>query len=342
MDRGKSKSKAKSKTLSKLRNTNVRNKTVKFISGKPVILRTSFRKAAAFRKELEDIPIYFINGHSCLCRLEGPCMGEKVEPFFEIPADTYLLTQGEAGDYSCLTEASIGYLASNSEDIRDFLTVHSSSDMRNLGENTEYSLFGQMMRAAQNREKGEKLVYPNINFSFNPDQGTHLRDNKYGVYRIDAGDGLLTEKTINNRMSLVKHDPKRKNWFLKDVIEEVYTKSGKRKGIFVNGGCLSSCTSKVPSGEHIDKAAMVMSLANMMYPTVRETLTAEEMNEKGMYVPANVGSYSRYFKIHPNVAKELVNAGLYKGNDLLKNKNIWANEGDRSKFREYINKMRDM
>lgn len=338
MDSARSKAPNKSGTKRKRNNKKMKNKTVKFISGKPVILRTSYRKAAAFQKELEDIPIYFINAHSCLCLLEGACMGEKADPFFEIPPDTYLLTQGEAGDYSCLTERVIDYLVSNSEDIRGFLTVHSASDMRNLGENREYTLFGQMMRAAQNREKGEKLVYPNINYGFNPDKGEKATDNKYGVYRIDITDGSLTRFTINNSLSVVKANPKRKNWFLKDVIEEVYANTGIRKGIFINAGCLSSCSSKVPSGPHIDKAAMVMAYANTMYPSVRETLTSEEMNEKGMYVPANIGSFQRYFKIHPNVAKELVDAGLYKASNLLLNKNIWANADDIAKFRNLVSK----
>jgi hypothetical protein len=333
MDRGRNKNTSKVLTKRK-RNTN-RNKTVKFISGKPLVLRTSFRKAAAFHKELEEIPIYFINAHSCICLLEGVCMGEKVPSFFEIPADTYLLTQGEAGDYSCLTELALDILISASEDIRDFLTVHSASDMRDLMNGKQFSLFGQMQRAAQNSEKGEKLMYPNINYSFNPDKGTLLKDNKYGVYRIDGPYAGLSSATVNNKMSILKHNTKRDNWFLSDIIREVYEATGIYKGIFLNGGCLSSCSSKAPSGAHIEKAAMTMAHANAMYPTVRETLTAEEMEEKGMYIPGNIGSWHKYFKINPNIAKELVNSGLYKANDLLKNKNIWANEGDIAKFREY-------
>lgn len=329
--------KTHNKNAKNRRNTIGVNNTVKFMKSKPVVLRTSYRKATAFQVELEDIPIYFINAHSCICTMKETCMGEEFERYFEIPADTYLLTHGEPGDYSCLTERSIDYLIQNSEDIRGFLTVHSSSNLRRMNENKKYSFFDQMMRAAQNRERGDKIQYPNINYSFNPDEErTPRRLNKYGVYRIDDPSGKLNYFTLNNTLSLIPQDPKRKNWFLSDVIREVYERTGIPKGIFVNGGCLSSCSKLTPTGEHIDKAASLVSLANALFPTFRETLTQEEMEQRNMYVPANEGTNLRFFKIHPEVAKELVESGLYKAEDLLKEKNIWANTNDIKQFREYI------
>jgi hypothetical protein len=314
------------------------NNTVKYMKRKPIVSRTSFRKALAFQKEIETIPIYFINAHSCLCGKEGECMGEEVDFFFEIPSDTYLLTYGEPGDYSCLTEASLDILLSNSETIRDFLTVHSASNLRNLSQGKAYSFFGQLMRATQSIE-GEKLHYPNINYSFNPDkEGTQASKNKYGVFRIDENNTVLSMNTISNRLSVIPQNSRRKNWFLKDIIHEVYARTGISKGIFLNGGCLSSCSRENITGPLLKKAGEIISHANMMYPTVRETLTRNEMENRNMYIPVNYGLSNRYSKIHPAVAKELVDAGLFRANDLLKNKNLWANNDDVREFRELINK----
>lgn len=314
------------------------NKTVRYLRGKPTVSRTSIRKATGFQKELETIPIYIINGHACLCGLEEKCMGEKAEPFFEIPADTYLLTYGEAGDYSCFGESMVDHFMRSSEDIRDYLTVHSSSDMRNLPE-SKYSMFGDMNRAAQTIEKGaDKITYPNLNYGFNPDKGEDPKENKYGVYRIDQPGSPLSSLTINNKLSVIPQNAKRKNWFLADIIQEVYKKTGIKKGIFLNTGCLTSCSRENPTGPHMDKAASLISFANAMYPTVRETLTYREMMERSMYVPHNSGVNYKISRIHPKIAKEYVNKGLFSAEDLLKNRNLWADEEDMKLFREFTMK----
>lgn len=311
---------AATKTLrsgKRLRNNNTKKNVkkpnlslVKFMKTSSVS-KTNVDKATKFQEEIEKIPIYFINGHACICNVKGPCHGEETEPLFKIPDNAYLLTFGTATDFSGLTEYQMPILHGYVSDIRKYLLVHSASNVNlanNIGK-SKFSFFADLKRAAQNIDN-RNIVYPNMNYNFNNKVNSELtpRDkNPYGVYRLDVPE---LPNPINNTASIIPQDPKRRNWFLSDIIAEVYTKTRIHKGIFINGGCLSSCT-REPVGKHMDKAGQIMAYAHTIYPTLRETLTKDEVKALGRTPPYNYGLYRPFTFENPDEAKEMVNAGLY-------------------------------
>jgi hypothetical protein len=293
------------------RNNNTKKNTlVKFMKTSSVS-KTNIDKAAKFQKEIEKTPIYFINAHACICDVKGPCHGDTPEPLFKIPNNAYLLTFGTATDFCGLTEYQMPILHSYVSDIRKYLLVHSASNANlasNIGK-SRFSFFSDLKRATQSID-GESIVYPNMNYSFNnkiDDKLTSPDKNPYGVYRLDVPE---LPSPINNTSSIIPQDSKRRNWFLSDIIAEVYKKSRIHKGIFINGGCLSSCTSE-PVGKHMDKAGQIMNYAHTIYPTLRETLTKDEAVALGRSLPTNHGLHKPFTFDNPHEMKEFVNAGLY-------------------------------
>lgn len=311
---------ASTKTLrsgKRLRNNNTKKNSrkpnislVKFMKTTSVS-KTNIDKAAEFQKEIEKIPIYFINAHACICDVKGPCHGDTPEPLFKIPDNAYLLTFGTATDFCGLTEYQMPILHGYVSNIRKYLLVHSASNVNlanNIGK-SKFSFFADLKRATQSID-GESILYPNMNYSFNNkvnDIFTTPDKNPYGVYRLDVPE---LPNPINNTASIIPQDPKRRNWFLSDILMEVYKKTGIHKGIFINGGCLSSCTSE-PVGKHMDKAGQIMAYAHTIYPTLRETLTKEEAVALGRSLPRNYGLHKPFTFDNPDEMKEFVNAGLY-------------------------------
>ena len=305
---------ASTKTLrngKRLRNNNTKkNNMVKFMKTTSVS-KTNIDKAAKFQKEIEKIPVYFINAHACICSTKGPCHGDTPEPLFKIPDNAYLLTFGTATDFCGLTEYQMPILHGYVSNIRKYLLVHSASNVNlanNIGK-SKFSFFADLKRATQSID-GESILYPNMNYSFNNkvnDIFTTPDKNPYGVYRLDVPE---LPNPINNTASIIPQDPKRRNWFLSDILMEVYKKTGIHKGIFINGGCLSSCTSE-PVGKHMDKAGQIMAYAHTIYPTLRETLTKEEAVALGRSLPRNYGLHKPFTFDNPDEMKEFVNAGLY-------------------------------
>jgi hypothetical protein len=61
----------------------------------------------------------------------------------------------------------------------------------------------------------------------------------------------------------------------------------------------------------MDKAGQIMAYAHTIYPTLRETLTKDEVKSLGRSPPYNYGLYRPFTFENPDEAKEMVNAGLY-------------------------------
>jgi len=286
----------------------------KFMSKPAAASRTNVAAAVALAKELNETPLYFINGHACICPLDGPCLGDEVTPFFPIQLDTYLLTFGTPTDFSCLSEKNLKLILHNAKALKDFLYLHSSSDMiahPAIGV-TRFSFFGDLKRATQKRRirGAEPILYPNLAYSFNPDKDAvnlSPEANPYGVYRLDTKE---VPDALNNTHSIIPQDAARKNWFLQDIIKEVYAKTGIPRGIFLNGGCLSSCIIK-SLGPHMTEAARLMEYAHSMYPTIRETLTSEEALSASLQLPTNIGTLRPFTYFDPKEAAAMVRSGLY-------------------------------
>jgi hypothetical protein len=144
---------------------------------------------------------------------------------------------------------------------------------------THFSLFTGVTRAAARSE------YPNVAFTFNC-KVTTRENNPSGVYCIDAVDDYRGLETLNNTKSIIKEDPKRNNFMLKDIIEEVYQATGSRKGIFILTGCLpvypSSSVTKKINNESVRFAGNLIHIANNYYRTLRPTWTKEELDTMGL------------------------------------------------------------
>ena len=64
------------------------------------ISKTNVTKAKQFYDSLQDIPMYVIWGHSCVCPNGEECFGEMPKRTeFAIPTDTYLVNLSQPGDY---------------------------------------------------------------------------------------------------------------------------------------------------------------------------------------------------------------------------------------------------
>lgn len=336
----------RSKRLAKLiftgKTRRVRNnnkKTAKKNKAKNVrVSNTNVRAAKRFIYEIKETPVFLVSGHSCICKDEGMCFGEDPERYFKIPRETYLATFGVPGDAFCMDGAE-KMIAAFYEDIRDFMYMHSVSDViqSNMIGKDSFSLLSNLKRATGDRSRVESIPYPNIGFSFNEYRWVEKKvkgkmtdvkeilapsENVFGVYRLDTLGKYFDGATLRNTMSLLPQDAKRANWYLKDIIQETYEAAGVKKGIFILAGCLTSCASRTnPTGPHMDRAATAMDLAHNMYNTLCPTLTREDMYKIfGMdgYIPYNIMMGQMAVTMEPSEVKEMIAKGLLTAKNAMK------------------------
>ena len=268
--------------------TKLTNSGVKFMKSVNVS-KTNVEKAKQFYSSLQDIPMYVIWGHSCVCPNEKECYGEMPKRTeFAIPTDTYLVNLSQPGDFFC---GDIKTIAENQTNIRSYLSLHGEGDIYGLYSigKTNYSMFSGIQRATSPMADDtvqEPVVYPNVSFTFNAvDKKTNRTENECGVYTLP----FSFSGKPNNSMSILPQDYKRNNWFLEDIIQEVYEKTNTRTGIFILAGCLERCYPEMKMDE-LNRAAERMHIANVRYPTLRETFTYDELKEHSFYNPMfNVG-----------------------------------------------------
>ena len=258
-------------------------KTVKVVN-KPVGT-SGFNKAESkrFIEEMMRIPVYVIRAHSCVDSA-ATAAKKNVPQTIEIPDDTYIVTFGSPGDYMCTSNNRLINIKARLMDIRKYMYTHSQSDViPHKAEKPMLSIFSDMKRAAQYREGDEKVMYPNISYTMNnidPVRMTRaaVQDNDYGVYRIDDIPIFQIEDFTNKDNSLVSQNINRDDWSLGQIIEEVYEKTGMRKGIFISLGCLSGCgTQGATAPNFLMDMASVHEEANALYNTVRPTMTKGEV-----------------------------------------------------------------
>ncbi len=269
------------------------------------VSKTNIVKAIQFYNSLKEVPMYLILGHACICPSTGVCFDETPKRTeFAIPNNTYFVNFSQPGDfYSCSTSMML----KNTENIRSYLSLHSETDIPTTNKvgKTKFSFFSGVQRAASSDDQ-EHVLYPNIAFSLNADDGKQpILDptkNDQGVY-------LLPQfGKVNNTMSILPQDANRKNWFLEDIIQEVYEKTGTNKGIFLLAGCLSICSLRQKMSD-LNRAAELMHLANVRYPSLRETFTQEEMIQHiGVEaLPVDVGTYHPVSTMSPMEIQHMTN-----------------------------------
>ena len=193
------------------------SKTVKYVNRRNVhVSEFDKRESAKFVREMTTIPVYVIRAHACIMS-EKRAVQAKTTQTIEIPRDTYIVTFGSPGDYMCTTHTRILHLKSRLADIRKYMYLHSPSDVAPQSKKTMKSLFSDMKRVAQYKTGNEKVIYPNISYTMNNIDPTRLtraavRENDYGVYRIDNVKISKIAEFTNKDDSLVKHNINRDDW----------------------------------------------------------------------------------------------------------------------------------
>jgi hypothetical protein len=183
----------------------------------------------------------------------------------------------------------------NSDTLRKYFLLHDTGDLIDNPQvgTTDFSLFAGITRATSPyTTKHEPTLYPNVAFSFNEKEKGE--NNFAGVYAIDGIKEFHGLSTLNNTKSIIKENPARRNFFLKDIIQEVYKETGKSKGIFILTGCLAICGSphvkQKESEAAAKKFANMINIANNYYNTLRTTWTQDELVKMGYkdVIPKNV------------------------------------------------------
>jgi hypothetical protein len=287
----------------------------KMVNNPKVYGRLDPGKSLQFIKEINELPIYYISAHSCICPKKFRCFGEYIEPTFILNKNTYIISMSQPDDgVKIFADAAVH---KNIENFRMFLYLHGVDDFAPSPEvgRTHYSFFSGFQRAT-----GPHTPYPNIVYTFNEKDEMTGRvlppyENPYGVYDLSKP----LHPTNNN--SIIPQDPARENWTLENIIDTVFKATGKNKGIFINGGCLTACYTmdkenarysaekQKASRESIADAGNLMQKAETLYKTDRPVLTAEDLIKLQMSrtrEPTDPLSIAVHY-----VAEENEEAGLY-------------------------------
>jgi len=228
-----------------------------------------------------------------------------------VPKDTYIVSFGSPGDYSLSDNETLQTICENLQNLRKFMNVHSTSDIlpNKKTRKRTYSLFAHVHRSAPTSE------YPNISYTLNnvdKERPTRKAYNEYGVYRLDTLNPAAAP-TLTNKDSLVPQDIDREDFYLEDIIQEVYKATGIHKGIFINLGCLTAF--RGPStAKYMETLESIYEKANNMYNTIVPTMTAEEILETHgiAAIPKDVRIPAPLIETVPEIGEKMVNTNLYR------------------------------
>lgn len=302
-------------------------------------------EAMAFKKHIMSLPMYVISAHACLCD-KGECIGEKYSETFTVPKNTFIMNLTYPGDTFCMTSPEV-VIRDNSEELRKYLLAHSTSDTDSAGKYVHHSLFGDVKRAAAGPPK-DPVKYLNISYTLNEkieesdsDEIEPPERNPYGVYRIQD----LIKRPVsewNNKMSVLPQEAKRVNWFLHDIIKEVYKAEKIGGAIFISTGCMSECNKKkgLPD-DVIAEYQHIFDIANVRYNALYPTLTKDEIvaTYGKSFVAKDRGLSSPSSGVEGFNMMRLVKEGLIDPKATVEEyPNIFWDKEDRDKFLEAVDK----
>jgi hypothetical protein len=303
--------------MSKKQNANnLANTKVKFITKEEPVVKLNLAAGVRFIDEVKSLPIYHILGHSCICPKQDKCFGRSEDKTFKIPKDTYIVSLSTPGDFYCGSSSDV---LDNKYNLRDYLYMHSESDLESFTNNTrknKFSFFSGVQRATSTDD--HVTEYPNITFQLvefkTNANGKKTNDlvepekNELGIYDI-TNISQVTE--LNNTMALFPQEPAHGDMYLKDIIQMVYAKTGSNRGIFILGGCMEVCH-KHQERESLDEAANLIYRASVMYPTIKPTFLLNELQEIGRSynIPKNTGVRYPVSRISPEEIEELTKSNL--------------------------------
>lgn len=275
----------------------------------------TLRKWTAFKNEIMNTPVYFINCHGSVCSNYLRCgKGNTREmtleesaigiPSFKVPKSTYILNLTSGDEYCLVGPRLINDIIFNINNFRKILLVNDrKTDVRGLKnlEPGEHSLITSLNRATQ-------CWYPNIGCSFLDDdidirresesagRAVDLTDDEKssGVFNLDAiskidfGENMRSvDNATQSMIRIATHgEPGRMGpygigmWYLDDIINHVYKTTGISKGIFVFAGCTSHyLPESTAAAEDIRNCQKLIYQADNEYGTKQPTLDADELLE---------------------------------------------------------------
>jgi len=262
--------------------------------------------------KITHTPIYIIICHASLCISYASCgtptrkQRDPGIPKFRIPPDTYILNLTEGGQY-CLFGGAEAMLAETSKDqFRNILLLDDLEDVyRGKG---KHPFVSSVMRATTGS------VYPNIGCTFKEKPGL-LNEN--GVFDLDK-----PVPRIINEHSLIKYNEKGyytdETWYLDDIINHIYAKTGIPRGIFVFAGCTSGFKQATtaanlngPIASAIVDGVQLIRDAEYEYRSIVPTLDRKTiMREAPEHMAINLGHSGIIAQEDPTLmAKFTVNAG---------------------------------
>lgn len=256
---------------------------------------------------MDSIPVYAISAHSCLVTSHYAKHSNSTHTMI-VPKDTYILSFGSPGDFSLSDNETLQTICENLQNVRKFMNVHSTSDIQPVKKTKKrtYSLFAYAKRAAPTS------TYPNISYTLNNidrERPTRKAYNEYGVYRLDTLEPAKA-LTLTNKESVIPQDIDREDFYLDDIIQEVYETTGIHKGIFINLGCLTPFRGPA-TANYMEVMERIYEEANTMYNTLVPTFTAEEVSEEDA-LPKDVRLSALLTKTVPEIIEKMVNTNLYR------------------------------
>jgi hypothetical protein len=217
-------------------------------------------------------------------------------PKFHIPANTYILNFSTGGDYCLFNEHMSKLVAKYKDEFRKLLLLDTRDDVNSGPSSKEYGVLSSTMRATQSD-------YPNISCTFKD----AIPINNSGVFNLDIATFFTNEHSMIKDTQLGPYGDE--TWYLDDIIQYVYTQTGKNRGIFIFAGCTSGFVQAKtkknlngPIGKAILEAHELIRIADLEYGAKVDTIDRGTIVREYPYLLAkNYGSPYRMAQTDPTM-----------------------------------------
>jgi len=236
--------------------------------------------------KLTKIPMYVISTHSAICKSYATCgtpisRKEKGFPVFKIPKNTFIISMATAGE-TCRF-GNFGLLARKVDEIQKWLITTDKTDAISYFPGDSYVGLSSLYRATD-------TLYPNVSCTFQSEPGV---PNDLGVFDLHKTKDFVHRNSIIQQSDKSPHPEEptgsRQSWYLDELIQKVYEKTGIAKGVFIFAGCMSELHStNLDSAESLDFAEQLIRTADLTYtsrvPTVDVNLVSKPLRPINLYM----------------------------------------------------------
>lgn len=220
--------------------------------------------------------MYVISVHSTICSSYTDCKTpisrkEKGFPVFKIPKNTFVISFPTAGETCWFDDFKL--ISNARDDIRKWLVT---TDKTDAAPSTNSSYFGlsSLYRATD-------ALYPNISCSFQEKPGVSIND--LGVFDLNKTREFINRNSIIKKTDKSPHAEEptgsEQSWYLDELIQRVYEKTGIAKGIFIFVGCLANFNDELEAIHALDEAEQLIRMADLTYTSRVPTVGAELIDE---------------------------------------------------------------